>query len=124
MNNSVCAVVVTFNRKELLTKCISSLLDQTLKLQTIIIVDNNSTDKTEELLLQEGYIKSLPDTKQKSVQEKTIQEVKLRYIRLPENMGGAGGFYEGVKTAYEDNYDWIWIMDDDAFPTKTCLENL
>ncbi|MBR0471996.1 MAG: glycosyltransferase family 2 protein [Methanosphaera sp.] len=124
MNNSVCAVVVTFNRKELLTKCISSLLDQTLKLQTIIIVDNNSTDKTEELLLQEGYIKSLPDTKQKSVQEKTIQEVKIKYIRLPENMGGAGGFYEGVKTAYEDNYDWIWIMDDDAFPTKTCLENL
>lgn len=124
MNNSVCAVVVTFNRKELLTKCIDSLLNQTLKLQAIYLVDNNSTDKTEELLLEKGYIDTLPDYDEKFVNEHIVGDVLIKYIRLPENLGGAGGFYEGVKAAYEDNYDWIWIMDDDAFPTKTCLENL
>ena len=40
------------------------------------------------------------------------------------NMGGAGGFYEGVKQAYLDSYDWVWIMDDDAFPTPDCLKHL
>lgn len=124
MKNSVSAVVVTFNRKELLIKCIQALLNQTNPLQSIIIVDNNSTDKTEELLLQEGYIENLPPQNKKTIQEKNVQDTKIKYIRLPENLGGAGGFYEGVKTAYEDNYDWIWVMDDDAYPTTTCLENL
>lgn len=124
MNNSVCAVVVTFNRKELLTKCLDALLNQTLKLQAIYVVDNNSTDKTEELLLQKGFIDTLPNYDEKFVTEQLHEDVLIRYIRLPENLGGAGGFYEGVKEAYEDDYDWVWIMDDDAFPTGTCLENL
>lgn len=124
MKNTVCAVVVTYNRKNLLIKCIKSLLQQTLPLQAILIIDNNSTDKTEELLLQERYITYLPEKDQKSIQETVINDTHIKYIRLPENVGGAGGFYEGVKTAYEDNYDWAWIMDDDAFPTETCLEKL
>ena len=124
MNNSVCAVVVTFNRKELLVKCLDSLLNQSLKLQAIYVVDNNSTDKTEELLLEKGYIHELPAINKKSVSETYRENVLIKYIHLPENLGGAGGFYEGVKKAHEDNYDWIWIMDDDAFPTEKCLENL
>ncbi len=125
MNNSVCAVVVTFNRKELLIKCISSLLNQSTPLQAIYIVDNNSTDNTEQLLYENDYISQLPlmdDTR--SVSETSVDDVLIKYIRLPENMGGAGGFYEGVKAAYEDDYDWVWIMDDDAFPTESCLEQL
>lgn len=125
MNNTVCAVVVTYNRKELLIKCIDSLISQTLKPQAIYIVDNNSTDKTEELLLENRYIQHLPEQNQtKDTQQTTVNNITIKYIRLPENMGGAGGFYEGVKTAYEDDYDWVWIMDDDAFPTENCLENL
>ena len=124
MKNTVCAVVVTYNRKKLLIKCIKSLLQQTLPIQAILIIDNNSTDSTEELLLQEKYITEIPEKDKKSILETVVNDTNIKYIRLPENMGGAGGFYEGVKTAYEDNYDWVWIMDDDAFPTKTCLEKL
>ena len=125
MKNTVCAVVVTYNRKELLIKCLKSLLKQTTPLQAIIIIDNNSTDNTEELLLQENYITHITDkNNKKTTQTTTINDTTIKYIRLPENVGGAGGFYEGVKTAYEDNYDWVWIMDDDAFPTENCLEKL
>ena len=49
MENTVCTVVVTYNRKDLLIKCIESLVNQTLKPQAIYIVDNNSTDNTPEL---------------------------------------------------------------------------
>lgn len=125
MKNSICAVVVTYNRKELLIKCLNSILNQTLKTDAIYIVDNNSTDNTNQLLQQEEFLsKDFQLTDKKTSSELTKDDVKIKYIHLPENMGGAGGFYEGVKQAYEDNYDWVWIMDDDAFPTTECLEKL
>lgn len=125
MKDTVCAVVVTFNRKQLLIKCIDSLINQTHKPEAIYIVDNNSTDNTSELLYEQGYITSTSyNTKDIETSQTMYDNIKIKYIHLPENIGGAGGFYHGVKEAYTDNYDWIWIMDDDAFPTTTCLEKL
>ena len=105
MNNfKISAVIVTYNRKELLKECIISLLRQTKKLDNIIIIDNNSTDGTGELIRSEFK--------------------NLSYIKLYENLGGAGGFYEGIKIAYKNGYDWIWAMDDDAEPKNNALEKL
>ena len=50
----VSAVVVTFNRKELLIECLEALRRQTRPLDALYIIDNASTDGTEELL--EGRI--------------------------------------------------------------------
>ena len=60
MTNTVCAVVVTYNRKQLLLKCLDSLINQKLKPDAIYIVDNNSTDNTESDLKDAGYITKLP----------------------------------------------------------------
>ena len=121
MKENISAVVVTYNRKDLLIKCIDALLNQTTKPDTIYIIDNNSTDNTEELLLEKRIITKISDKKES---KNIIEETSIIYIKLPENIGGAGGFYEGVKRAYDDGSQWIWIMDDDAFPTKTCLQEL
>ncbi len=43
---SVAAVVVTYNRKVLLKECLDALLAQTRPLDSIIVVDNASTDGT------------------------------------------------------------------------------
>lgn len=48
---TVCAVVVTYNRKELLIECLNALCKQTRP------IDN---DGTAELLLENGYINELP----------------------------------------------------------------
>lgn len=104
MSESVCAVVVTYNRKELLRKCLSALLSQSMQLEEIIVVDNASSDGTPEMLSKE-----FPE---------------VTHIRLNSNTGGAGGFHEGVKAAYEKGYDWIWIMDDDVYPHPETLSNL
>ncbi len=125
MNNTVCAVVVTYNRKELLIKCLNALKNQTLKPQAIYIVDNNSTDNTYQLLQNNKYLNNTPPEIDNIWTDETVlDDIKIKYIHLPDNMGGAGGFYEGVKHAHEDNYDWVWIMDDDALPTDECLEKL
>jgi GT2 family glycosyltransferase len=43
---------------------------------------------------------------------------------LETNIGGAGGFYTGMKVARDDGAEWIWIMDDDALPSPIALEEL
>lgn len=108
MNNTLCAIVVTFNRKELLIRTLSALNKQSTKLDKIILVDNASTDGTYELLQENGF----------------LEQENLEYLPLAENTGGAGGFYAGVKAGFEQGFDWLWLMDDDGYPTDVCLENL
>lgn len=104
MNNpiSIAAVVVTFNRITLLQKCIKALYNQTKKLDAIIVINNNSTDGTKEWLDKQNDL----------------------IVIHQENVGGSGGFFRGIKEAYERGFDWIWTMDDDVNPTSTCLEKL
>ena len=101
---SICAVVVTFNRKALLAECLTALSNQTRRLNEIIVIDNASSDGTEVLF--------------------KAQFLDVTYLRLPENIGGAGGFHEGMKLAYEKGHDWIWVMDDDAVAMPDALEKL
>lgn len=104
MNNPylIAAVVVTYNRISLLKKCINALYNQTKKLDAIIVINNNSTDGTKEWLNQQ----------------------KDLIVIHQENVGGSGGFFRGIKEAYERGFDWIWTMDDDVNPTSTCFEKL
>jgi GT2 family glycosyltransferase len=108
MAEAIAVVVVTYNRKKLLAECLDAILAGTRLPDKIILVDNGSTDNTSEFLKEAGYIGNL----------------LIDYIRLPENTGGAGGFYEGVKYGYEAGYDWLWLMDDDAEPEADALEKL
>ena len=47
---SICAVVVTFNRKVLLLNCLNALKAQTHPLSHIVVIDNASTDGTADFL--------------------------------------------------------------------------
>lgn len=100
----ICCVIVTFNRLSLLKECIQAVLNQTRSLDKIIIVDNGSSDGTKE------YLSNLKG-----------ENIQIIY---QENLGGAGGFHTGLKAAYEQEYDWIWLMDDDVEVASDCLENL
>jgi len=104
----IAAIVVTYNRKELLKDCLEGLLSQTRPLDSIILVDNASTDGTPWFLEKHGY----------------LANPIVDYCRLPENTGGAGGFHYGVKRGYEKGFDWLWLMDDDAEPRSDSLSIL
>lgn len=100
----VCAVIVTYNRKALLRECLRAVLSQTRPPDHVLVVDNASTDGTPEMLQEE------------------FPQVEV--LRLPENQGGAGGFHEGMKRAYEAGFEWIWVLDDDTFPYPETLAKL
>lgn len=131
MKNTVCTVIVTFNRKGYLLECLKSLLAQTRLPEAILVVDNASIDGTPVELKKQGYIKETPPANLNKIWEtnnhivtSSGKKIIFYYLRLPENTGGAGGFYEGIKKAYEKGYDWIWTMDDDAKPKEDALSLL
>ena len=98
----IAAVVVTYNRIELLKKNILSLRSQTCKLDEIIVVNNSSTDGTFDWL-----------------------EVQTDLTVITQgNLGSGGGQHSGIKYAYNKGYDWIWCMDDDTIPLNDTLEQL
>lgn len=106
MDYKICTIIVTFNRKELLLNCVEKCLGQTVK-SDILIFDNHSTDGTETYLRENGII----DNKY------------VIYHYNPVNIGGAGGFSNGLKMAFERGYDFYWVMDDDGCPFDCfCLE--
>ena len=105
----ICAIVVTFNRINFLERCLGALLSQIIPLDKIIVVDNCSTDNTIQVLKDRW----LPLHK------------KIELVSLKENLGGAGGFYTGMSKGVEEKiFDYFWLMDDDGFPSKNCLEQL
>jgi GT2 family glycosyltransferase len=98
----IVAIVVTYNRLSLLKECLMGIQSQTIKLDKIIIVNNGSTDGTNDWLKDQTAF----------------------HIINQENCGGAGGFSTGIKYAYEQGAKWIWLMDDDVIPEINCLEEL
>ena len=106
-NEKICAVVVTHNRKNLLSRCLDSLLAQTRGLDKVLVVDNASSDGTDAM-----------------IQEYIRQNPVIEYLNLGDNLGGGGGFHYGCRQAVCQGFDWIWLMDDDCVATGECLENL
>ncbi len=100
----VVAVVVTYNRQDLLPITLAGIAAGQVVPDAVVVVDNASTDGTAEYLKNLSY--SLP----------------LDIITLSQNMGGAGGFAVGIDRALaRHNPDLVWVMDDDTEPTENTL---
>ena len=97
----VVAVVVTWNRRDLLIESLDAIRAQSTPVSAMVVVDNASTDGTDDVLAKyEG----------------------LDVVTLRENTGGAGGFAAGIEralAAYEP--DLVWLMDDDTVAEPTAL---
>lgn len=103
----VVAVVVTFNRLPMLQRLVPRLRGLA-RLAEVLVVDNHSSDGTEEWLQEAAAGPGVP------VLGRT----------LPENRGGAGGFAAGLAEALDRGADLVWLMDDDGLPEPDCLDRL
>lgn len=101
----VVAVVVTWNRRELLQESLAAVRGQTHAPTAVVVVDNASTDGTTELL-------------------GSAYGDGLDVVHLRENTGGAGGFAVGIERALVHHPDLVWLLDDDTVPTPTALAEL
>ena len=106
MRKDVCAIIVTFNRLEILKTALAHILAQIVKPTAIIIVDNNSTDGTKEYLV-------------------SVQNDLIKCIFLESNEGPAGGICSGMEYGLKlQPFDYFWILDDDTFYEANALQEL
>ena len=97
---AVSVVIATYNRAGLLPETIESVLKQTFRDFELIVVDDGSTDDTEEVL------KSYGD--------------RLRYLRQ-ENRGASAARNLGIR---QSRASWISIQDSDDICAPDHLETL
>lgn len=99
-----CSVIIpTFNRASFLKEAIDSVLAQKFKDFELIVVDDGSTDKTQEIL--------------KPYLEKNL----LKYL-IQKNSGVAGARNAGIKAAQSD---WLVFLDsDDLWLSDKLLEQI
>ncbi|MDR1635232.1 MAG: glycosyltransferase [Bifidobacteriaceae bacterium] len=101
----IVAVVVAYNRRDLLVGALDALAAQTRPVDAVLVVDNASTDG--------------------SAQVAASHPVVTEVLALTRNSGGAGGFCAGLAHALMRLApDAIWLMDDDTAPTPTALAEL
>lgn len=103
--DTVAIVIVTFNRADLLTRCLDGLAALERRPDAVYVVNNASEDHTHQVI-------------------EARTDLPLVAIHSPENLGGAGGFELGVRAAYAAGHDRIWLMDDDVVPAPDCLSVL
>ena len=100
MKTTVCAIVPTYNRALMLRECLDSLLAQTRPLDRIVVVNDGSTDDTEETLRSYG--------------------AKFEILRQ-DNAGKAAALNHALADC---DSDYVWICDDDDIAEPDACEAL
>jgi GT2 family glycosyltransferase len=98
------AVVLNWNQPAMTIKCVQSLLAQTNPLR-VLVVDNGSTPPNREAL-RNGLSED------------------SEYLQNAKNLGFAGGMNSGILYALEKGAEFVWLMNNDAFPDPQCLVEL
>jgi GT2 family glycosyltransferase len=103
MSVKVAAVIVTYNNAAGIERLLSDLYGQSLRPDTVWVIDNARDDATARVIAQSPQ--------------------KVDYVRLTENSGSAGGYAEGLSRA-QAGHDLIWLLDDDVALEPDSLETL
>jgi GT2 family glycosyltransferase len=91
---SVVAIVVNWNGRELLEPCISTLLASTYPNLSVVVVDNASTDGSQD------FVRSHFPT--------------VRLLANDRNLRFAGGANTGVRLALDENADYVLVLNNDT----------
>lgn len=103
MEYKILIGIVTFNGELHIEKCIESVLRTKLRNVDIIIVDNNSSDQTLDIAAQYSAV---------------------RIILSKKNLGFGRANNILFKIADQENYDFIYLMNQDTYFLDESLKNL
>ncbi len=140
----VVAVVVTWNRKDMVSGVIKALVAQTRACSAlhVVVVDNNSTDGTTDHLARAFGAERIVENETKRALEPNFRDrlsighqintpgfASLSIVRNAHNLGGCGGFNTGfvfVKDRFKDEEtpDFVWLLDDDIDLPAEALSRL
>ncbi len=107
---AVCAVTIAYNSPEELKRLMASLTDQDDSLSGLVIIDNSD----DAYLAANGKI----------FESYSNRFALSRYLKSERNVGSAGGFRRGMQIAHENDFDWVWLLDQDGTVSRSCLTEL
>jgi rhamnopyranosyl-N-acetylglucosaminyl-diphospho-decaprenol beta-1,3/1,4-galactofuranosyltransferase len=96
------AVVVTYNRADVLRPSLLAIRKQEWAPDKVFVVDNGSSDHTGDMLRAE-----FPE---------------MTHHRLASNLGFGGGLAAGMAEAWRQGYAYYWLLDDDSQPASFLLK--
>jgi GT2 family glycosyltransferase len=100
MTERVLAIVLTFDARDALARCLTAIAGQSRPPDEVLVVDNASAVPVDDL------VAAVPGA---------------RVCRLPENVGPAGGYAFGLDEFLGSDHGWAWVMDDDCVPAPDAL---
>ena len=99
--------MVTYNRLETLKIALGHILSQTIQPSSIVIVDNNSTDGTQD------YLHTIDG------------QSNIHCIFMNSNTGSAGAIARAMEFGLlHGTYHYFWVLDDDTFYASNALHDL
>lgn len=103
MKDSVLVIIVTYNGMRWIAKCLQSLEAGTVQ-SNIIVIDNASTDGTADFV--------------------RFEFPKVILIESHRNLGFGGANNIGLQAALKENADFVFLLNQDAWVDRYCLEKL
>jgi GT2 family glycosyltransferase len=102
-NKKIYVIIVTYNGEKWISKCLESVENNNIPVN-IIVIDNNSTDST-------------------------IQIIKTKFpnvelIKSKINLGFGKGNNIGLKKALKENADYVFLLNQDAWIEINTIEKL
>lgn len=101
-NLKIAVIIVNWKKYHITKKCINSVLNSSFTNFKIILIDNESNKKELNKILNE----------------------KVIFFSLTKNNGFAKAVNIGIKYSIENNYDYIFLLNNDTTIDNFCLENL
>lgn len=102
--SGVLAVVLTFDAPEAVQACLGAVAAQTAPPDAVLVVDNASRPPFAPPASPAGWAGPRVDV-----------------LRLPENVGPAGGYAAGLRAFLASGAPWVWLVDDDSTPRPDAL---
>ena len=99
------AFVVAYKDEQAVTRIVNSLLNQSRKIDSILIIDNSPIP----------LILSLNNQ---------VENPYVEKINFPQNLGISGALIEAQNWAARLGIDWLWMFDQDSEPEASALEKL
>ena len=99
----ILVVIVTYNALKWVKKCLNSVEKSTLPAD-VLVIDNGSTDGTLPLI--------------------RTDYPRTRIIETGENLGFGAANNRGLRIAHDECYDFVYLMNQDAWLQKDTLEKL
>lgn len=96
----ISVVIPTYNREKTILRALQSVLDQSYEVHEVIVVDDASSDGTQNLI-------------------ESVKDERIKYVKLEQNGGPSNARNTGARMA---SGDWIAFQDSDDCWDKNKLE--